>query len=672
MAKKKKPKTRSSKKTSSTLSRKVTPKRNLPDFFYDIKLNLGLIMLFSFVLYGMTIFYNYTQDDAIVITDNMYTTQGVKGISGILTKDTFYGFFKKDGKASLVDGGRYRPLTLIMFAVEWSIFGDNPLMFHLLTVLLYGLTGIVLYLLLLKMLRPSKGDDFAFFVALATTFLFMAHPIHTEVVANIKGRDEIVVLLGSLAAVYFSLKSYYEKNPIFNIVAAGIFFLALLAKENAITFLAVVPLVYFMFTKANTSKILIQTAPFLGMAVLFMVIRTSVLGWNFGGECTELMNCPYLKVEGGGYVPFTNGEKFATIFYTLGQYVKLLFFPHPLTHDYYPYHIGIMNFGDWRVILSLLMYVGLGIYALLGILKKDVVAFGIAFYIITLSIVSNLVFPVGTNMAERFAFMPSVGFCLVLGVLAYRLAVRFSKQNDKRLSPSSFTTPIGLVAVAIILFSLKTVTRNPAWKDNHTLFMTDVKVSKNSAKLQNSAGGTMIEEAIKLTEDSPQQIAMLNEAVEHLNTAIKIHPNYKSPYLLLGNAHQYLKKFDKAIQYYNQALRVAPDFPDAENNLTLAYQNGGKYFGEKQNNIKKSLEFLNKAYQRDPTNVETLRLLGIAYGIARKGNKAVEFLEKALKLQPENPSIMFNLGIALANNGQPERGQQLMQKAKQLDPSIGQ
>ena len=618
----------------------------------------------------MTVNHGYTQDDAIVITDNMFTTDGVKGIPGILKNDTFYGFFQKDGKEFLVEGGRYRPLTLVMFAFEWEIYGDSPMLFHLITVLLYGLTGIVLYLLLLKMLRPLKGEDFAFFVALVATTIFVAHPIHTEVVANIKGRDEIVALLGSLAALYFALRAYYEKSNMLTVLSAFIFFLALMAKENAVTFCAIVPLVFFIFTKAKREEILTTSAIFIGVAAIFIVIRTSVIGGDFGGECTELMNCPYLKFENGQYIEYSFGEKFATIFYTLGQYVKLLFYPHPLTHDYYPYHVERMTFGDWRVLVSLLMYIGLGIYALLGILKKDVVAFGVAFYIITLSIVSNIVFPVGTNMAERFVFMPSVGFSLVIAVLGYRLWKYLGKGNKSR-SASHLSTILGIAGVIVILFSAKTIMRNPAFESNYTLFTTDVKVSKNSAKLRNSVGGETIEKARELKENSPEQIAMLNEAVGHLNEAIRIHPTYKNAYLLLGNAHQYLNKFEVAVQYYNQALTLDPGYPDAENNLTLAYRNGGKYFGEVERNNNKALQYLTLAYQRNPDDIETLRLLGIVYGIQQNGAKAVEFLEKALQLQPDNPSIMFNLGIAYRNFGNPERGQQLIQEAQKLDPSLG-
>lgn len=655
-------------------------KRFFPSFFYNKKLICGLILALSFILYGRTLQYGYAQDDAIVITDNMYTKDGVSGIPGILGNDTFYGFFKRDGKQFLVEGGRYRPLTLVFFAMGWEIFGEEEIpindvptsakIFHFFTILFYGLTGIVLYLLLLKMLRPSKGENFAAFVALVTSILFITHPIHTEVVANIKGQDEIIALLGSLAAVYFSLKGYYEKNKSFTIIACVAFFLALLAKENPITFIAVLPLTYWFFTKAKTNEIINQTIPFLAVGLVFIFIRYSVLGGGFGSENLELMNNPFIKIENGNYVHYSGGEKLATIFFTLGQYIKLLILPHPLTHDYYPYHVGTMTFADWRVILSFLMYIGLGIYALRGIMKKDIVAFGIAFYIITISIVSNIVFPVGTNMAERFMFMPSVGFCLVVGVLTYRFGKYLASGN--KLSMSTFNMPLAIVGVVALLFSVKTIDRSAAWQDNYTLFSTDIEVSKNSAKLRNSMGGSTIDRANQLQESDPQRINLLNEAVGHLNEAIRIHPNYKNAYLLLGNAYQYLKKFDEAIQYYNQALRLDSEYADANNNLTLAYRNGGKHHGEVTGNIQKSIQYLEIAHQRDPNDTETLRLMGIAYGMSGNGPKAIEFLEKALKLQPNNPSIMFNLGIALSQFGDTTRGAQLMQKAKELDPSMGQ
>ena len=117
----------------------------------NTRLHKWLIFAFAFLLYGNTLTHEYTQDDAIVIYDNMITTKGFSGIPGILKYDTFYGFFKVEGKDKLVAGGRYRPLTLVMFAVEYAFFGNNPMIGHLGNILLYGLLGVVLYLVLIKL-----------------------------------------------------------------------------------------------------------------------------------------------------------------------------------------------------------------------------------------------------------------------------------------------------------------------------------------------------------------------------------------------------------------------------------------------------------------------------------------------------------------------------------------
>jgi hypothetical protein len=167
-------------------------------FFQRTGLQSGLFFLLAVLLYANTLTHGFVQDDAIVITDNMFTTQGVKGIPGILTKDTFFGFFKVEGKETLVSGGRYRPLTLVVFALLYEVFGLDPFPYHLLTVLLYALTCVLLYRVLLLLLREHSGLGAG--VAWMATLLFTVHPIHTEVVANIKGCDEIVALLGSLGA----------------------------------------------------------------------------------------------------------------------------------------------------------------------------------------------------------------------------------------------------------------------------------------------------------------------------------------------------------------------------------------------------------------------------------------------------------------------------------------
>ncbi len=634
-----------------------------PSFWENTRLQAIFIFTLSFVLYANTLSFDFCQDDSIVITDNMFTTEGVAGIGGILQYDTFYGFFKESGKAQLVAGGRYRPFTLVMFAIEYQLFGKNPFIGHFINVILFGLTCVLLYFLLLKLLNYRKNSDNnsaaiinPTLIAFIAAVLFAAHPIHTEAVANIKGRDEIMTLLGSLAAVWFSLKAFENEGFKNQIIAFVLFFIALLSKENAITFVVITPMIYWFFLKTDIQTALKQTIPFLAAAILFMILRGAVIGNQFGGEQMELMNNPFLKLVGNTYVPFDFSEKFATITYTLGKYVQLLIFPHPLTHDYYPRHIGIMSFSDWQVLLSIAVYAGLLALILRGWKNRSLISFSIAFFLITLSIVSNIVFPVGTNMAERFMFMPSLGFCLVLAILLANLASKDVKTGVNRQG-------LGVIVVIVALFSLKTLTRNPAWKDNYTIFTTDIETSPNSAKLQTSVGG----ETIEYFKNSPNEIekkSKITEAIGHLHKALEIHPTMKNPYLLMGNGYFYLQDFEKAIESYNTALKLDPQFKDAKTNLALVYREGGKTVGQQQNNLPKSIEYLSKAIELDPTDVVAMSYLGTAYGMSNQPQNLIDVLTKALAIRYDKQDAI-NISVAyrqLGNVAKAMEYEQLAQK----------
>lgn len=619
---------------------------------------LGLFLL-GFLLYANTLGFDYALDDAIVIYDNEFTMQGAEGIDEILKYDTFRGFFKVEGKEQLVSGGRYRPLSQILFALEVELFGKNPMVGHLGNALLYGLLVMLIYQLTLLFFKKEKTDK-ARWIALATALLFAVHPLHTEVVANIKGSDEILALLGGLSAIYFSLRAFDHNKWGGHIAAAGLFLLGLLAKENAITLVAVVPLAYYFFRGLPLWKTIVPTLPFLAAALVFILIRTSVVPLELGKPSGELMNNPFLKLVNNQWLAFDPGEKFATIFYTLGKYLQLLVFPHPLTHDYYPRHIPIMSFGNPWALLSLLLYLAMLGYALWGLLRKKPLSFGVWFYLLTLSIVSNIVFPIGTNMGERFIFMPSFGFCLFAGMGLYAII-------EKRPAIRKNVGYAGIVILALL--AGKTVVRNLVWKDNYTLFTSDVKISPNSAKLQNSVGGATIEYAGKL-KDEPLRRAQLEKAIAHLKEALRIHPTYKNAYLLLGNAHNYLQRFEESIQYYDTALRLDPNYAEAIRNRAETYRDAGKYFGEKEQNPVKAELYLQKALKEMPKDYETHRLLGVAAGVQGKHQEAIQFFTQATGIDPGNADAWFNLALAWRESGNLIESKKYEQKAFELDPNI--
>lgn len=619
----------------------------------------GWIVIFALacLLYANTLGNGYTQDDAIVITQNMLTKQGIQGIPGLVTKDSFFGFFKTEGKSKLVAGGRYRPLTAVMFAIEYEIFGEQAWIGHLINMLLYGLSGVLIYFFLFRVLNHTHFRDKAFEIAIVTAVLFISHPLHTEVVANIKGRDEIMSLLLALAATFVLIKAKDQIRIQHYLLSGTLFFLALTSKENAITFLAVVPLILYYFTNAKVRQVVVRMLPFVVATVLFLILRGEIIGWDFGDPPRELLNNPFIKIEGNRYVDFTFGEKSATIMFTLGKYVQLLFFPHPLTHDYYPRHIDIMHWSDWRVLLSALTYSGLIVVAFLGLKKKTLVSFGIFFFLITLSIVSNIVFPVGTNMSERFAYMPSLGWAIAMAGLA--ISVHASKRKYV----------VAALAVVVFAFSIKTIWRNFAWESNYTLFITDVETSSNSAKLLAAAGGELITTGSRLPEGAVRDKQM-REGLDYVLRAQQIHPNYKMSYLLRGNAHYYLEEWELAIATYSRVLDMDPDNVEATRNLGITYRDAGKYFGQEVGDLPKSIEYLKQAVVLLPTDYEAAQGLGVAYGISGQSTLAVQMFKRAVELAPENATAHFNLGLAYQRIGDEENATKHRNTAVQLDPEI--
>lgn len=614
-----------------------------------------IIPIVAILLYANTIGHDFTQDDGVVITSNIFTKEGVSGIIDILSYDTFFGAYNDDSQNNIVAGGRYRPLTLVMFALEYEIFGQNPLIGHLMNVLLYAFLCWLIYVTLASLLnRVDNGSTIAFGAAL----IYTLHPLHTEVVANIKSRDEIMVMIFSMLTLWYFIK-FIEVNKARHLLTAlGLFFLGLMSKENAITFVAVIPLALFLFKNVSFWKATKIAMYSLIPVSIFLVIRSSAIGSDFGALPMELLNNPFLKWDGNKYISFTFMEKMASILYSSLLYLKLLVFPHPLTHDYYPYVIPKVNFTNIFVITSFVGHVALLVFGLYNLTKKRILAFGILFYFTTFSIVSNVFFPIGTNMAERFMFMPSLGFSLVL---VYLLKKLLQKNNYVFLS---------LTALIIVGFAVKTIARNMAWKDDYTLTTSDAKVSEKSAKIYLALADVSIKKGQSLTGDANKQTELYNNALRHALKSIELHPLSASGFLLKGNSLYFLKRYDEAIQAFDETLTLFPDFTKARTNNAITYRDKGVELAEQRRDVLGAYESLLKAYEINPTDDITLRYLSIAESVQGKYSESIKYLMAYLNQVPNDPIAYLNIGKSYQALGNIDSAQYYLAKAQAMDPNI--
>jgi hypothetical protein len=182
------------------------------------------------------------------------------------------------------------------------------------------------------MFDPKKnGNAKAVFIAFTGAMLFAAHPLHTEAVANIKGRDEIVVTLCSVLAVYWVMKSIDSKKWLLYMAAAVFSFLiALFSKESAIPFLVIIPAAVYFFQKEVQIPVIVKrTIPFfLTVFIFWFGVRNNILNLKGDPPAPELMNDPFMKLVPQGnqrtYVPFNSTEKNGMILYTWLEYLRLL------------------------------------------------------------------------------------------------------------------------------------------------------------------------------------------------------------------------------------------------------------------------------------------------------------------------------------------------------------
>lgn len=595
-----------------------------------------IIPLLAFGLYWMCLPYGYVLDDQIVITDNKFTQKGVSGIWDILSTESFTGYFGE--QKDLVAGARYRPLSIVTFAIEQSVFGDNPFIRHFINILLYGLCGLLIMRVFAILLPSKQNTPWLLGIPFLTAALYILHPVHSEVVANIKGRDEIMTTIGAMAALYYALR-YLSRPSMGYLIASGIcMFLGLMSKENAITFLAVIPLTLYFFTQAKARDYFITLMPSLAAAVLYLIIRTNVIGYllDSGVKITDLMNDPFLEMNGI--------QKLATIIYTLGEYLRLLIFPHPLTHDYYPYHIPIMNFGKPGTLISLALYLGMAYVCFKGWKSKNIYAWSIGFFISTISIVSNLVFPVGSFMNERFIFMPSIAFSVISAWTLIKLGWFSDKPALK----------YGSVAILILVaagYTIKTYTRVPAWKDALSLNGSAAIISPESARANCFMSTALYELGKDTTAEEKQKI--FQEAEFYVDRSLAIYPEYLSANQMKSGfvAERYLvhHNLQQLLDEFTAILKVRPQ---------VEY-------------IQQFMEYLNG--REDPVALTDF-YYRIGYELLSKEKGlhplAITYLKLGEKLSPNDPRILYGLGKAFYNGGDQVQGTQYLERAYAINPAL--
>jgi hypothetical protein len=599
----------------------------------------GVIALVAAIQFIQTVSYDFVLDDFSAIVENTVTVNGVEAIPTIFKTSYRFGY-------PIQGDELYRPLTKSIFAVLWQLAPDNPMPGHLLNILLYALTGFLLFTAFSSFLKNL-------YVPFIAAVLFAVHPIHTDVVPNIKSLDEILSFLFFLLSLMW-LHTYLHTRKLKWMMFSGAgYFAALLSKESAITFLAVYPLVIYFFTDRSAGRSLSAAAFMLLPALIFLLIRYKVVG-----ETT-----PPSMADNALLATKDVLTQKTTAVYILGLYLLKLVYPHPLTFDYSYKQIPLVGVSDWRFLLSFVVYAGIFIYAVSKWKSRDPVAFGIWFFLITLSISSNLFITIGTHMAERLLYVPSFGFCFATAAIAERF---IDNRQVVANGVAAFFTGRKLltafVAAAVVAGSFVTFAQNPVWRNNMTLYESGVKRSPDSHRTHYYLGLALVKQENYSTFSPPEQQQMINRGLRELRKSVEIYPGFADAWLHIGNYYSAIKANDSAGKYFRKAIATTPYLATAHNNLGTVYFDQQKWDS--------AIASFSEAVRLDPNYQNAYRNLGSVYGTIGQFQRAIPYFLKAVELAPGDAEANYFLGITYQSAGDEQNAQIYINKAAKLDPKF--
>ena len=582
----------------------------------SMNLKLGLLLgLLSLAVYANTLKNGYVLDDTVMINENSYVKEGFKGIPELLVTPHLKGY-----TPNMTD--TYRQLSLIMFAIEYQLFGPNPFTGHLFNILVFAGCVMILFYFLNKLFDGQR-------VALAfmASLLFVLHPIHTEVVANIKSRDELLCFFFAFLSLNIFIN--YARQGRLSQLLSGAFclFLSIISKETVFTFIGVIPLIFFFYINENRRRSVYITTATVVVVVVFITIRAIVIN-HYKADGMIRFNFIDNALTGAP----SAASRIATAILILGHYLKLLIIPYPLICDYSYNSIPFVGFGNIWVWVSLSVYIGfgsLGFYRLYKY-KKDPWAFGILYYLFTLSLFTNIPFIVGAMQADRLIFFASAGICLLIALVIEKYVLR-----SQELTLLKSTKALALLAICIV-FAAITINRNADWLSNYKLFSTDVIKSPDNCRLNNFVALELYNHIAVEEQDLLRQKQIINEANAYSKKAIAIYSGYAEAMSNLALSYNKLKEYDSSILYCYKTLAIEP------NNIEVLKGMGNNFLNKQ--NYDSAEAYYKKVVIFKTNDAAAINDLGSVYGYAGKLPQAIEQFKKAIANDPNFSQAYSNLG----------------------------
>lgn len=509
----------------------------------------------------------------------------------------------------------YIPLTTLSFAVEYYFFKLDPFIYHLDNVLLHlGVCGFVFWFALLLGL-PSLG---AFFAAL----LFGLHPMHVESVAWVTERKDVLYSFFFMAAVCFYWKYLISQKKIYYYLTIPLGILSMFAKPMALS-LPFVMLLGDWFVKRKWSFNILGEK----LIHFFYIIP---LAWITFHQNINVM------------APSENLiDSFLIAVLSVTFYLEKFFLPIKLTPVYiFPEEVSLFNSIYLK---ALVLFIGV-IFLIFRLRRSRFFIFVIFFYILNIFYLIRFA-PIGYYnwVADRFMYLPSVGFCLLIGMGIYHF---LHYQNEKRTLKRWV-----LCGVVIVFFTgifMKTLRQIKIWRNSETLWSYVIKHYPNNDDAYVSRGG--------FYNDQGQY----ELAIKDFNRAIALNPNYAEAFNNRGLAYLRRKDYEKAYEDFSRAVTLDKNLAEGYHNRSEIYKIRGEF--------EKAIHECNKAIEIRFDYKEALNDRAIIYLTMKDYSKALEEFNLLLRRYPYYKQAYNNRGVLFLNLGQYDNALDNFEKALALDP----
>jgi tetratricopeptide (TPR) repeat protein len=596
-----------------------------------------MLFILIFLVYGRTIWFDFNLDDTI-ITDAINEK--------IKTVNDLFSIFKLS-----YNNTDYRPIVLFSFGIENLIFGSlQPSISHFINIILFFLITLAALQLFKALFDPNKNS--LIFVAIV---LFCVLPVNSEVVCSIKCRDNLLSMLFGLYSSLFFIR-FLEKerlNYLFLLISVLFTFLGILSKMDAIGFVFFNLFYYIYCYKKDWKAILYYS--------LCIIIITNIVNELSQNALFAEENSKYIGLTTFTENPLSTSNLIGfkliafvnTIYYYFTRLVPISDFRYYYGYNYLKV-LSTDTISFYCGLVILILFILLLIRFIINNNKVGVI--GILGLFLTSIYALNLFIPVAGIIADRYIFIASLFFCLLLSYFLFKIS-NFLKKEIYLLS---------MILTILLFFIVTTSIRVGAWKNIYTLIKTDAPNLTSSYEAMRIASSVYMAEYEKTNDEKVKQELQQkcifyaekgievypknyllhqflgqyyfkfnkpDKSLEHLHISLK-NDSSKTSYFYLGDIHYSIKNLDSALYYYKAALKKNPSSPVLINNISTVYFE----MGDKE----KCLQFNYDLLKNDSSIFAAYENLGYYYLAEKDTAKAESYFKQGEKYGLPPVKIRYN------------------------------